>query len=160
MTEHSIKIQDQHPIELLILAFFLVSTAIIDLWQALHLVYSRELALQRREARTNVLVPLVEQVDSAEALFLKTANQTESKTWAKRLTDTTEENVVLLELINNPPSTSLELLENQIEDEYSVISEPVKETAATATTATAAQPSAKVRRTSRAVKKSSTIEKP
>lgn len=155
MTEHSIKLQDQHPIELLILAFFLVSTAIIDLWQALHLVYSRELALQRREARTNVLVPLVEQVDSAEALFLKTANQTESKTWAKRLTDTTEENVVLLELINNPPSTSLELLENQIEDEYSVISEPVKETAATA-----AQPSAKVRRTSRAVKKSSTIEKP
>lgn len=158
MTEHSIKLQDQHPIELLILAFFLVSTAITDLWQALHLVYSRELALQRREARTNVLVPLVEQVDSAEALFLKTANQTESKTWAKRLTDTTEENVVLLELINNPPSTSLELLENQIEDEYSVISEPVKETAATA--ATAAQPSAKVRRTSRAVKKSSTIEKP
>jgi len=158
MTEHSTKLQDQHPIELLILAFFLVSKAITDLWQALHLVYSRELALQRRKARTNVLVPLVEQVDSVEALFLKTKNPTENKPWAKRLTDTTEESDSLLELIDNPPSISLELLENQIEDECSVISKPVKET--TTTAATAAPPSAKVRRTSRAVKSSDTLKKP
>jgi len=68
MTEQSTKLQDQHPIELLILAFFSVAAAIIDLWQALHLVYSRELALQRREARTNVLVPVVEQVAPVEEI--------------------------------------------------------------------------------------------
>jgi len=68
MTEQSTKLQDQHPIELLILAFFFVAAAIIDLWQALHLVYSRELALQRREARTNVLAPVVEQVAPVEEI--------------------------------------------------------------------------------------------
>jgi hypothetical protein len=68
MTEQSTKLQDQHPIELLILAFLFVAAAIIDLWQALHLVYSRELALQRREARTNVLVPVVEQAAPVEEI--------------------------------------------------------------------------------------------